>query len=80
MRLFGSALLAPVLRYAGRLRFPWLFALTATLFVIDLLIPDFIPFADELLLGFVTLLLGSWRHRNEAPELDSEKTESQLPK
>ncbi len=48
---------------AAQLRFPKLFALTAGLFLLDLLVPDFIPFADELLLGLGTALLGSWRRR-----------------
>ena len=48
-------------RFASRLRFPQLFALTATLFAIDLLIPDLIPFVDEILLGLGTLLLANWK-------------------
>jgi hypothetical protein len=54
-------IIAALLKYADRLKFPQLFLLTTALFVIDLLIPDIIPFADELLLGLLTLLLGSWR-------------------
>ena len=53
--------LAALLQWAGRLRFPQLFALTAGLFLVDLIIPDPIPFADELLLGLLTLLFASWR-------------------
>jgi hypothetical protein len=49
-------------RLAG-LRFPKLFALTAALFALDFLVPDVIPFADEILLGLATALLGSWRKR-----------------
>ncbi len=53
---------------AAQLRFPKLFALTAVLFVLDLIVPDLIPFADELLLGLATALLGSWRgHRSTEP-------------
>ena len=52
-------------RFATRLRFPHLFWLTAVLFLLDLLIPDLIPFADEILLGFATLLLGSWKRKRE---------------
>lgn len=59
----SSALLGPLLRYAEKLRFPWLFLVTAGLFVLDVLIPDMVPFADELLLGLLTLLFGSWRDR-----------------
>ncbi len=52
-------------RLARRLRFPWLFALTALLFGVDLVVPDALPLVDELLLGLTTLLLGSWRERKE---------------
>ncbi|HEY8119852.1 MAG TPA: DUF6116 family protein [Myxococcota bacterium] len=51
---------------AAQLRFPKLFLLTAALFAIDLVVPDVIPFADELLLGLATALLGSWRGRKSA--------------
>jgi len=57
-----GALLA---RFAGRLRFPQLFAFTGTLFLLDMLVPDLIPFIDEMMLGLLTLLLGMWR--KEAP-------------
>jgi hypothetical protein len=59
----ATPLLAPVLAFFGRLRFPQLFLATGVLFLLDLVIPDFIPFADELLLGLATLLLGSWKNR-----------------
>jgi len=37
--------------------------LTATLFVVDVLIPDFIPFIDEILLGLGTLVLANLKNR-----------------
>lgn len=55
----------PVLGAARRLRYPKLLALTATLFVVDFLIPDPIPFLDEILLGLSTVLLASWRERKQ---------------
>jgi hypothetical protein len=55
--------IAPLLRYASQLRFPWLVVITATLFVLDLAIPDFVPFADEVLLGLLTIALASFRRR-----------------
>ena len=58
---------ALLLAFASRLRFPWLFALTAGLFLLDLIVPDAIPLVDELLLGLATLLLGSWRKRRQPP-------------
>jgi hypothetical protein len=57
-----------LLAFASRLRFPWLFALTAVLFLADLVVPDAIPLADEVLLGLATLLFGSWRKRRQPPE------------
>ena len=47
----------------GRLRYPWIFAITATVFLVDLLVPDVIPFVDEILLGLATVLLALWRKR-----------------
>lgn len=48
-------------RFAGRLRFPQLFVFTAVIFGLDLLVPDLIPLVDEVLLGLITLLLGTWK-------------------
>ena len=65
----ANPLLAPVMRFLGKLSYPRLFALTAGLFVLDVFIPDMVPFADELLLGLATLLLGNWkRRRNGVPQ------------
>ena len=50
-------------RIAGRLRFPYLFLLTTVLFVLDLFIPDIIPFVDEILLGLGMVLLGTLRKK-----------------
>jgi hypothetical protein len=52
-----------LLRFASGLRFPTLFWITAGLFLVDLVIPDMIPFADELLLGLLALLFGSLKRR-----------------
>ena len=68
-RTMANPLLAPVMRFLGKLSYPRLFALTAGLFVLDVFIPDMVPFADELLLGLATLLLGNWkRRRNGVPQ------------
>ena len=42
---------------------------TAALFFLDMLIPDLIPFIDEVLLGLVTLLLGKWKKQPAQFEL-----------
>ena len=61
-------LTGPVARYLSRLRFPYLFAVTAVVFVLDLFIPDLIPFADEIMLGFAAAVLGMWRARRKKDE------------
>lgn len=62
----SNPLLGPLLGYASRLRFPTLFLITAVLFVVDVIVPDFVPFADEILLGLGTLLLSTWKKRPPA--------------
>lgn len=67
LRLLSRLLSGFILRFAERLRFPQLFLLTAALFLLDLLLPDLIPFVDEILLALATLILAAWRRRDEAP-------------
>ena len=57
----SNPLTGPLLAYASQLRFPTLFKITLGVFLLDLLIPDFIPFADEILLGLGALILSNWR-------------------
>jgi hypothetical protein len=58
-----NPLLGPILRWFGKLSYPRLFVVAAVLFVVDLVVPDVVPFADELLLGLGTLLLANWKKR-----------------
>ena len=60
----STPVVAFITRYLGRLKFPWLFAITATLFLIDVLIPDIVPFGDELLLALAAMVIAS-RKRDE---------------
>jgi len=52
------------LRWASSLRFPYLFLLMSVLFVLNLLIPDMLPFADEILMGLVAMLLANLRKKS----------------
>ena len=61
MSLSRVPLIGILLRFADGLRFRTLFFVTASLFVLDMLLPDFIPFIDELLLGLLTLLFANWK-------------------
>ena len=49
--------------YVSNLRFPKLLVLTALIFAADLIVPDAIPFVDEMLLGLVTALLATMKMR-----------------
>jgi hypothetical protein len=48
-----------LMAFAAGLRFPNLVALTVALFLIDLIVPDAIPFADEILLGLLATILAA---------------------
>ena len=69
----ANPMLLPVLQWARRLRYPTLFKLTAGLFALTLLIPDPIPFIDELMLGLGTLLLANWKSRSATTPLPLEQ-------
>jgi hypothetical protein len=75
IRMTQIPIIAALLKYADRLKFRQLFLLTASLFILDLLIPDIIPFADEILLGLLTLLFGSWRKTRPQASTTIEHTE-----
>jgi len=55
-------------RYLDSLRFPVLLILMAIAFVADILLPDVIPFADEILLGLLVALLS--RLKRKKPPVD----------
>lgn len=59
----ANPLLGPLLVWLGKLSFPRLFVAAATLFTINLFLPDPVPFVDELLLGLGALLLANFKRR-----------------
>lgn len=64
----ANPLLVPILAWARKLKHPALLKITAALFAISFLLPDPIPFIDEIVLGLGTLLLASWkRGKDDAP-------------
>lgn len=60
-RVLPSAFVGWFLNYARKLKHPQLFKWISVLFLVDLFIPDLVPFVDELLLGLATLFLASWK-------------------
>ncbi len=69
LRRIALALLG---RYGARLRYPHLFLLAAAAFVFDLLLPDGLPFLDELTFGLLTLLFATWRKGRGVSGSDAE--------
>ena len=66
----ANPLLLPLLNWAGKLRHPALFKLTAVAFAISLLLPDPVPFLDEIVLGLGTLLLANWKSRKNGQVIE----------
>jgi len=62
-----NPLTVPLLNWAGKLRYPTLAKVVAALFVVDVFLPDPVPFVDELVLGLATLLLANWKYRKGTP-------------
>lgn len=61
----ANPLLLPIVNWARRLRYPTLFKITAALFAVTLVIPDPVPFVDEILFALGTLLLANWKRRSD---------------
>ena len=55
-------------RFAETLRFPWLMLLMSVLFVVNVFIPDTIPFVDEILLGLMAVILGRLKRKPDPGE------------
>ena len=64
----------------SRLKFPQLLTVTATLFLLDLVVPDLIPFADEILLGLATALFALWREQVPPPPAEKPPEKNITPR
>jgi hypothetical protein len=53
------------------LRFPTLVLVLGILTLTDFVIPDFIPFIDEIGLALLTVLFGMWKNRRNADSQNS---------
>ena len=47
--------------YLSQLRYPWLFLITILLFIFDLVIPDVLPFVDEIILGLLAAIFSKMK-------------------
>jgi uncharacterized protein DUF6116 len=62
-KIARGGLAGAILRWSSSLRFPYIFLLMTVLFVLNLFIPDVVPFADEIIMGLVAALLASLRKK-----------------
>ena len=61
------------------LRFPALFLLLGGLTLIDVVVPDMIPFIDEIGLALLTMLFGMWKNRKDKTAGDNRGPERFRP-
>jgi hypothetical protein len=63
----ANPITGPVVGFASRLRFPTLFKVTAVLMLLSWLLPDPIPFLDEIASALAMLVLASWKKPAATP-------------
>lgn len=59
-----------LIRYVEGLRFPYLVGLTAALFVVNIVVPDLVPYIDEILLGLLTIMLSRLKRPGASPPIE----------
>jgi hypothetical protein len=52
-----------LINYLESLRFPWLLLLASILFVVNVFVPDFLPFVDEILLALIAVILARLKRK-----------------
>ena len=57
-----------LIAFLESLRFPWLLLVTLSLFLADLLVPDIIPFIDEILLAMLAVVLARLKRKKPVKE------------
>ncbi len=62
-----QSLIERLRQFAGQLKSSTLLAIVTSLFVLDLVVPDALPFVDEIVLGVLTVLIARWQSRRNAP-------------
>lgn len=61
-----------IIPYLESLRFPVLLIVTAVIFLVNVMVPDVVPFIDEVLLALVVALLSRLKRRKPDASKDSE--------
>lgn len=60
-----SVIRSRVIPYLESLRFPVLLIVTAVVFLVNVIVPDVIPFIDEVLLALVVAVLSRLKRRKD---------------
>lgn len=63
-------------RYVESMSFPRLFMTTFGLFLLTLVIPDPLPFVDEILLALLSLMVGSVRRQKRVDQSEPDSLEN----
>ena len=72
-----SSFVSMFLAFADKLKFGNLFIIVVILFAIDLVVPDFIPLIDEIILGLLAILLANWK-KERREEIEGEVIEGEV--
>ena len=72
-----SVLVAAFLGFANKLKFKNLFIFVIALFALDLIVPDFIPLIDEIILGLLAIILANWK-KERHPEQEGNLIEGEV--
>ena len=73
-----AAIVQKFLAYADKLKFRNLFLIVLGLFAIDLVVPDFIPLIDEIILGLLAIILANWKEDRRQVEKTGEVIEGEI--
>lgn len=62
------AIIALFLSFANQLKFRNLFLIIISLFTLNIFVPDFIPFIDEIILGLLAIILANLKKERKPDE------------
>ena len=73
-----ASIVQKFLAYADKLKFRNLFLIVVSLFFIDLVVPDFIPLIDEIILGLLAIILANWKEDRRRVEKTGSVIEGEI--
>ena len=73
-----ASIVQKFLAYADKLKFRNLFLIVVSLFFVDLVVPDFIPLIDEIILGLLAIILANWKEDRRRVEKTGSVIEGEI--